>query len=657
MRNRVCAGALAGALICSASLGAGGSACAQSINQVVRSDIRLSADHVVVETIHQETTALVESAVRTAAQFKWTIGGNQTVEIIEAFTRKADGRKIRADASDFVTQAGAVGAAMSFVDLKVQQIPFRDLSVGDTAVVTLRVTQKRHYIPNNYSRSFVLRPGPIRRTIDVTLRAPATLDVHHDEQILRFEESRQGDEIVRHWSGTAAPAPVEQNAADVAFLVPALRISTFVNFESIATAYYDEAKKKAVVTPEIQRLADEITKDKVGARDQARALYEWVTRNIRYVAVYFGSGRFVPNDTATILSRRFGDCKDDATLLSALLAAKGIPSEQVLLGTKPAYRLPATATVSAFNHVIVYIPSLDLYVDPTVPFGNFNHLPSSDRGKPVVRISDKGAMVARTPGSSVEDNVIELDSRMATLRDGRRQGETVIVARGDFAGVMRAYAAQIEARGKDVVLQPLAQQRGLLSGTYDFDAPAWTDRQDSYRVTMKWTLPKPGPGDKSFRLPPGFSPVLPHPAFFFGDLAATKRVYPTVCRAGRIVHNVHVALPAEVVSVKLPPAIKRSTPQLTYRDEWMHEGQQLRRRTEVVSSVSEGACAPAQIDAIVAMIRKIGPAHTPMVAYRRGGAATAAAHPGLMQRLFGTPTASDHARPPAPAHPAVQISR
>jgi hypothetical protein len=331
----------------------------------------------------------------------------------------------------------------------------------------------------------------------------------------------------------------------------------------------------------------------------------------------------------------------------------------VLIGTEAVFRFAKTPTLDAFNHMIVYIPALDRYVDPTVPFGSFSRLPSGDRGKPVVRVSDKGAVLARTPTSAADDNVIELDSRMTTMHGGERQGQTVIVARGDFADVMRAYAAQVEAHGKDVVLQPLAQQRGLLAGTYDFDAPAWTDRQEPYRVTMKWTLPKPGPGEKSFRVPPGFSPVLPSAAFFFGDLAATKRVYPTVCRAGHIVHNVHVALTGEVVSVRLPPAIKKSTPQFTYRDEWMHEGQQLHRRTEVISSASEGACAPAQIDALVAAIRSIGTSSAPMVAYRRGGttATTTAAHPGLIQHLFGTSTAPDHATPHTTAHAPPQVSR
>src|SRR5262249_54264399 len=199
------------------------------------------------------------------------------------------------------------------------------------------------------------------------------------------------------------------------------------------------ARQRGIVTLEVQSVADDITKDKHEVREQAQAIYEWVTRNIRYVAVYFGSGRFVPNDTDTILSRRFGDCKDDATLLSALLAAKGIASEQVLLGTVPTYRLPKTATVSAFNHAILHIPALERYVDPRAACGNFNRLPAGDSGKPVVRVSDKGATVARTPESSVEDNVVDLDSRMTVARDGARTGETTITARGDFADTVRGY--------------------------------------------------------------------------------------------------------------------------------------------------------------------------------------------------------------------------
>jgi transglutaminase-like putative cysteine protease len=68
-------------------------------------------------------------------------------------------------------------------------------------------------------------------------------------------------------------------------------------------------------------------------------------KNIRYVAVYLSLGRVVPNEAASVLHNKFGDCKDKATLMSALLAAKGIASEQALINLGNAYMLPEPPTM------------------------------------------------------------------------------------------------------------------------------------------------------------------------------------------------------------------------------------------------------------------------------------------------------------------------
>ena len=621
---------------CAVTLSAGAGVCAENIRQTVTIDIQILPDFTVIETTHEETTPLAQTAVSGAALARWSVSGNQTVEIVEAFTRKADGRKVPTDRKDFVTQAGAISASMSFVDVKTQQVPFRDLGVGDTAVLTKKVTAKGHYIPKLYSREIVGVSGPFRRSIEVTLRTPATLDIRHDEQLMKYQESQEGEQIVRRWSASTAPGAVsDKNAADLAFSLPAVRISTFPDFDAIASAYYRPAKEKAVVTPEVQTLADEITKDKRDTKEQAHALYDWVTHNIRYVAVYFGSGRFVPNDTATILSRRFGDCKDAATLLSALLAAKGIASEHVLINASSTYRLAKTATLSAFNHVIVYIPSLDRYVDPTVPFGNFDRLPLTDSGKPVVRVSDKGVTIARTPVASVNDNVIEIDSRMNTAANGQRSGRTTITSRGMFADLMRAYLAGIEARGQDQVLPALVQSRGIPGATADLEAPQWTETREPFKVTVKWSQPKPANANPSrFGMPPALSPFLPMPELFFGILGTAKPAFAASCQAGRAVYTTHVQLPDNVTTVKLPPVLKKSTAQFSYSEEWFHEGQELRRRTEVVSTAKDPVCSPEQVDAVRTAYASIGTRTYPSV--MSSGPGQVASRPSVLQQLFGT---------------------
>jgi hypothetical protein len=616
------------------SLSHTGAAHAQNLRRVSTTDIRIAPDLTVTETIHVEKTPLVESAVRGAAQSQFGLQGNQTVEVVEAFTRKADGRVVQAVPSDFVTQDGAVGAATSYIDLKIQQVPFRDVSVGDTTVLTVRIIEREHYIPGQYSWSTMEAPSLVGRTVDVTLHAPSTLAISHDEQKFSYQESREGDELVRHWSGKFdAETNDEKNVADLVFAVPSLRFSTFANHEAIAAAYYEQAKAKAVVTPEVQKLADEITRDKADVRAQAEAIYNWVSRNIRYVAVYFGNGRYIPNDTGTILSRRFGDCKDDATLLVALLAAKDIDSAQVLIGTEPVYRFAKTATLDAFNHAIVYIPALDRYVDPTVPFGNFMRLPSGDAGKPVARVSDKGVAIAKTPLPSVEDNILEIDTRMVTKADGHREGETRIEARGEFTDLVRAFVGLAEAKGKDTALAALGQLRGL-TGDFDMDAPAWTDAVEPFRVTTRWKSPKPATAaEAQLRVPLSFSPVIPALDLFFGSVDPKKRVYAAGCRAGRAVHTIHLTLPDNVSSIKLPPAVKKSTAQFTYTEEWSKNGRNIQRRTEIKSSVASRVCSPTQIDEIDTASRALQKRTDPVVYYAQ--ATPNAARPNLMQQFFG----------------------
>ena len=110
-----------------------------------------------------------------------------------------------------------------------------------------------------------------------------------------------------------------------------------------------------------------------------------------------------------------------------------------------------------------------------------------------------------------------------------------------------------------------------------------------------------------------------------------------------MVHTLSIALPDDVASVKLPPPIKKSAPEFTYRDEWTREGQLLRRRTEVISTVSERVCTPAEIDAVNAAIRSVSTTTSPQIAFNKGGtAAPATTNP--MQQLLGGQAAGS--RPP-----------
>src|SRR5690606_5637149 len=95
-----------------------------------------------------------------------------------------------------------------------------------------------------------------------------------------------------------------------------------------------------------------------------------------------------PHAAADVLNAHYGDCKDKAVLLQALLAAKGIRSRPALVNAGNAYELAGVALLSSFNHVITYLPDLRLFADSTSGLARFGALPDALAGKQALIVGD-----------------------------------------------------------------------------------------------------------------------------------------------------------------------------------------------------------------------------------------------------------------------------
>jgi transglutaminase-like putative cysteine protease len=56
--------------------------------------------------------------------------------------------------------------------------------------------------------------------------------------------------------------------------------------------------------------------------EKVNALYNAVSLHVHYVGLSFGIGRYQPHAAEDVLSNEYGDCKDQQTLLAALLKAE-----------------------------------------------------------------------------------------------------------------------------------------------------------------------------------------------------------------------------------------------------------------------------------------------------------------------------------------------
>jgi transglutaminase-like putative cysteine protease len=593
---------------------------AQTSRQIDSAEYVIGVDRSYVYTSHREITPLTQSALQSVAQLRFNVNGNQTFEVVEAYTRKSDGRQIAVDQADIVSQDGVVGPLLSYVDLKVKQIPFKNVAVGDTIVVTVRYTQHRHYLGDGFSASAAIAPSGAEVAYQMTVRRPASVPFVHAEQQLNYEETPLDDTVVHRWSGHyQIPQSTEQNIADLAAGLPRWSFSTFRSYQEIGAAFYAGAAALLQVTPQVAELADEITRGKTGRREQAEAIFDWVTGNIRYLAVVLGTGRVVPNPPETVIANRYGDCKDVATLMGALLAAKGIASEYALINTNPVYRLDASPLVGAFNHVIVYLPDLDLYADPTAAVSFVGRLPRADRGKPVLRVSQHQVTEARTPMGTMEDNVARITSRLKIGEVVR--GETEVEGSGEFAQMLRRFVLQSEGKGAQVALDALGKQLNII-GEYGLEMPSATSRPEPYRIRTTWTADKPlDLVADGMRVPPGLAPFTTNVAYFFGPVTR-NRTHSAMCQPGRIVQEISIEIPDGIVPKTLPKPLSASAENFEFKREWQFHAQTVIERSELRATTSGGTCSPEVIKAVANAVERIKDSAVPVLRFeRRNGAA------------------------------------
>ncbi len=95
-------------------------------------------------------------------------------------------------------------------------------------------------------------------------------------------------------------------------------------WQSIGQWYSGLTKDRLLATPEITAKAHELTAGKTDFFDKAEAIGEFVQKQVRYFAVEVGIGGYQPHAAGDIFHNMYGDCKDKATLTSAMLSAVGV---------------------------------------------------------------------------------------------------------------------------------------------------------------------------------------------------------------------------------------------------------------------------------------------------------------------------------------------
>lgn len=451
----------------------------------------VNADGSYVESRQLAIKVLKEAGLEAAKDYSISYSTSiQESDVESAYTLKADGRRIPVPAGNFqvVSSQGKNGDSPIYSDQATLTVVFPELAVGDTTVIAYRLTALQPMFPDQFSVIESFSPATYYGDVRVSVDVPESMAAQHQSWQMKEATGRAGKgRRVVEWSWSNRKPVEPETLRDTVFNIeryPGYAFSTFDSYAQIARAYGAQATPKAAPTDRIRKLADETAAAASEPRAIAKAQYEWVSRNISYAGNCIGLGAVVPRDLDVVLDNRMGDCKDHATLLQALLAAKGIDSTQALINAGSTYHLPKVPVASMVNHVINYIPGLDLYLDSTAATIPFGSLPASVAGKPVLLV-DGHSDAARTPGLPEGKDWQRSRTTVRIAPDGSVAGTMHLALGGRLAvGARDQFRDMPRADADDMVKRYFKRMSLKAEGTLAYEDPKELLEQFSLDATF-----------------------------------------------------------------------------------------------------------------------------------------------------------------------------
>jgi transglutaminase-like putative cysteine protease len=576
--------------------------------------VERAQQHYVVEpsgayrlTVDEARTIVEQRAVAVHGQYY--IHYNKTLDAVlavEAYTQKPDGRRVPVLADGIKDQQESASAdAPMFQDTRVRIVVFPEVAVGDQLVVHYVLQRATPLFPGQFEDLSTV-PFYVHKNFLLTYDMPPAMALHADA--VGFApvpaESPPGR---RRYQWRYMNGPNERIEADSVSYIDYgrhLAVSTFADYAAFAAAFRSGAAGKALPSPAIAALARQLTAGLPDVRARVLALSDWIRTNIRYVGVYIGPGGVVPHAATTVLDNRYGDCKDHAGLLEAMLATLDIASTPALVNSGNAYRLPNAPTLGVFDHMILYVPALDLFVDPTAGATMAGYLPPAVLGKPTLLL--KSGTFAMTP--VLQPQKIRTAAAIAIGRDGRGSLRVQRTVSGANAEPYRKVMRMLRLADREHIVERMLQNMGQSTGQRGngvFDIGLVDGHGDDYSLSAS------GASDHFVDLPGPSALATSFAAWSeINDAVATlgrerERHQEYVCEAVDAEDETRFELPPGTRILALPRPASVMSGGLYYTAAYLHQGRSVLVRRRLTFRHGRATCAPADYQAMQPALARI----------------------------------------------------
>jgi len=323
---------------------------------------------------------------------------------------------------------------------------------------------------------------------------------------------------------------------------------------------------------------------------------DFMQQQIRYVAIEIGIGGWQPHSAEDVFRSRYGDCKDKATLMIAMLDAVGIRATWVSVDHRRG-RIDPKAPSLFGDHMITAIeippgyenPRLKAVVtarngrrylifDPTNAYVPVGDLPENEQGGYGVLAAGEDSQVIQLPVLSPDADMTERTAKLELDANGTLKGNVTLTHEGASSWRLRESLAMESAKEQREAMEQ-SLQRDFSAFTLDQETTA-NVRQLDKPVTVEYQVTAPSYAKSAGGL------LLVRPRVV-GDLARGLTDKPRTVPIsfdglGVWRDDFDVTIPAGYTVDDVPDPVKLDVGFATYTSEVKAEGDVLHYQSEYV---------------------------------------------------------------------------
>lgn len=374
------------------------------------------------------------------------------VKDFEARIYDQDGKLIRELDKDEILDFSAVSSGSLYEDDRKMVLNAQHTSYPYTVEFYIERELKGLKF-HSYPDWFVYRFDTGFESSSYTLEIPSDLPFYHRMLNMAIEpviKEEKKNKIYRWEVSNLPPIEAESFAPVFSDRIPILLVSPHLfevdNYEgSMATwdAYgrfmYELWEGQDELPKEVRAKVAELTAGLTTDREKIEVLYRFMQSQMRYVSVQLGIGGFKPFDADYVWKNKFGDCKALTNFMKGMLREAGIESYPALIKSgNQVYRIFDDFANPSFNHVILYVPKSETWLECTSQTSPVNYLGSGTEGRKVLLIKPEGGQLYETRTLTADDNISSSKVVIKLQEDGAASVKGSIHTSGIFHEPIRS---------------------------------------------------------------------------------------------------------------------------------------------------------------------------------------------------------------------------